>query len=206
MKVVALSDFHLLFRHITVPDGDLLLIAGDMTSKGRFQEIVAFNDWLAQQPHRHKVVVPGNHDFLYETEPALARELTKNCHLLIDQEVTIEGIKIWGSPYTPYFGGWAFNLFENELKTQWDQIPEGLDILVTHGPPYGYLDFAEYSQEHVGCKHLLSALDRAKPKYHVFGHIHEGHGAAMHNEVKLLNVSICNLDYRPVHNPIVFNV
>jgi Icc-related predicted phosphoesterase len=120
--------------------------------------------------------------------------------------VTVDGIRIYGSPWQPFFCNWAFNLrTSKELKEKWDLIPEGIDILVTHGPPYGYGDkLAENGSspgENVGCKELLKAVERVKPKIHAFGHVHEGFGVYTLNNTILINASICDEYYRVINKP-----
>src|SRR5512135_2235582 len=124
MRVVCLSDTHNRHEALLVPDGDLLLHAGDATMRGTESEIAAFDEWLGSLPHRDKVVVAGNHDFLFQTEPAAARRLLRNAVYLEDSGVTISGVTIWGSPWQPWFMDWAFNLPRGApLKAVWDRIP-----------------------------------------------------------------------------------
>src|SRR5262245_14069279 len=180
MKVVLLSDTHNLHDRIEVPEADLLIHAGDATMKGRLEEVLAFDAWLGTLPHRHKVVVAGNHDFLFERQPREARQALRNAVYLQDSGVEIEGLAIWGSPWQPWFHDWAFNLERGEpLRAVWSRIPEGTDVLVTHGPPYGILDEVLPSPHgppqdpHAGCEDLLAAVRRIRPRVHLFGHIHE---------------------------------
>ena len=109
LRLVLLSDTHGLHRNVQVPDGDLLIHAGDFTNFSKSQsEIVDFNTWLGELPHRHKIVVPGNHEFFLEADPS-KRSLLSNATLLINQAIQVEGIRIWGSPVTPLYGG-AFGM------------------------------------------------------------------------------------------------
>jgi len=201
-----------------VPDGDLLVHAGDFTRQGTLREVAAFAEWLRSLPHRHKVVVAGNHDFLFEKEPVLARSLLTGATYLEDEGVTIEGLRIWGSPWQPWFFDWAFNLKRGApLKAKWDLIPEGTDLLVTHGPPHGILDevgrvtgkiaaFAMGQGSHVGCEELAKAVVRLRPKVHVFGHIHEGYGQIRAADTLFVNAANCDKDYRPINAPVVLEV
>ncbi|HNC99840.1 MAG TPA: metallophosphoesterase, partial [Myxococcota bacterium] len=110
---------------------------------------------------------------------------------------------IWGSPWQPRFFDWAFNLDRGEpLRRVWQKIPDGIDILVTHGPPKGILDRVQRGGE-VGCEELREALRRVRPRLHVFGHIHEAYGQLHLDGTHFVNAASCNLDYRPVNPPVV---
>lgn len=203
MRIVCLSDTHGLHDHLRVPDGDLLLHAGDFSMGGHPAEIERFDRWLGTLPHAHKVVVAGNHDFLFEREPARARALLSNASYLQDGEFALDGLRIWGSPWQPWFHDWAFNLARGpELAARWALIPDGVDVLVTHGPPAAILDRTRDGEE-VGCSDLAQALERVRPRLHVFGHIHEGYGRLERDGTTYVNASNCNLRYRAVQPPIV---
>ena len=206
-RVVCLSDTHSR-DGFPVPDGDVLVHAGDLTDRGTQAEVVAANAWLGSLPHPHKVVVAGNHDFLFERQAALARSLVTSAVYLEDSEVTVAKLRIWGSPWQPCFRDWAFNLPRGEkLREKWAQIPEGLDVLITHGPPIGTMDLTN-TGESVGCEELrdrLAAMVRP-PRLHVFGHIHEGYGVLRTAAMISANASICDVGYRPVNAPLVFDL
>ncbi|MBZ5670708.1 MAG: metallophosphatase domain-containing protein [Acidobacteriia bacterium] len=171
MRIVLISDTHGLHHQLDVPGGDLLIHAGDFTLQSRPPSIVAdFNASLGSLPHRHKVVVPGNHEFILE-DPHNRAAIT-NAILLVDSGVEVEGIRIWGSPVTPLYGGAFGKSKPEDRKRHWAQIPEGLDILITHGPPFAILDHGGSAERREGCPHLLEAVFRALPRVHVFGHIH----------------------------------
>lgn len=215
-RIVCLSDTHGRHDAIAVPDGDILIHAGDLSMMGREAEVEAFADWFAAQPHRHKVVIAGNHDWLFERSPARARELMAGVTYVLDEAVRVEGLTVWGSPWQPWFHDWAFNLRRGaEIRAKWDLIPAGTDILVTHGPPFGYLDGVPrawfgnedaIAVEHVGCEELARALERVAPRLHIFGHIHEGYGQAMLGNTLLVNASNCDADYQPINPPIVIDL
>jgi Icc-related predicted phosphoesterase len=204
-RVVCISDTHNRQRAFAVPDGDVLVHAGDLTGRGSVAEIAAVNRWLGGLPHPHKVVIAGNHDFLFERESALARSLLTDALYLEDSGAELAGLRIWGSPWQPWFQDWAFNLPRGKaLPKRWERIPEGLDILVTHGPPMGILDRTA-AGEHVGCEELRARLAamKAPPRLHVFGHIHEAHGIHRAPRTTFVNASVCDLSYRPVHEATV---
>ena len=206
MRFVCLSDTHLRHAGLAVPAGDVLLHAGDLTASGTESEIAAAEGWLASLPHRFKVVIAGNHDFALERGPAQARKLLPSVTYLQDEEVEIEGLRIWGSPWQPWFLDWAFNLERGaDIKAKWDLIPSGIDVLLTHGPPRGILDRTA-SGDDAGCADLLAALARVRPRVHVFGHIHEGSGTQTCDGMRFVNASICDLGYRPVNPPRVFDL
>jgi Icc-related predicted phosphoesterase len=205
MKVVCLADTHTLHENIIVPEGDLLIHAGDFCGSGTIQELLRFNVWLGTLPHQHKIVIAGNHDWPFQRDPSVRGFLT-NAIYLQDSEVTVNGVRIYGSPWQPEFFNWAFNLKRGEeLKRKWDQIPDGVDILVTHGPAYGVGDLL-LSGEHVGCVDLLGAIERVKPRFHICGHIHSGYGSYALKDlgVTMINASNCDEEYRPINRPIVF--
>jgi predicted phosphohydrolase len=206
MRIVCLSDTHDLHDQLQVPDGDLLLHAGDATMRGSEAQIRAFDRWLATLPHRHKVVIAGNHDWAFERTPAAARSWLRAATYLEDSEVTVDGVRIWGSPWQPWFYDWAFNLERGPaIAAKWDRIPAGIDVLVTHGPPAGILDRTDQGDA-VGCADLLAAVRRVRPKLHVFGHIHEAYGTLEQDGVRFVNASNCSVRYRPVQPPIVVDL
>lgn len=206
MRIVCLSDTHDLHDRLQVPDGDLLLHAGDATMKGSLAQLEAFDRWLARQPHRHKVVIAGNHDWGWQETPARARSLLRSAVYLEDAETTIDGLRIWGSPWQPWFYDWAFNLPRGPaIAAKWALIPAGIDVLVTHGPPLGILDRTSRGED-VGCADLLAAVQRVRPRLHVFGHIHEGYGTVVRDGTRFVNASNCSERYNPVQPPIVVDL
>lgn len=208
MKIVCISDTHHGYgasrpNPLTVPDGDVLVFSGDATFTGTVDEVAAFNSWLRRQPHETKVVVPGNHDWLYQRNPDLARSLTSAAKVLVDEGMEVGGIKIWGSPWQPEFNDWAFNLPRGEaLAEKWTMVPCDTDLLVTHGPPMGIGDLS--GKEHVGCSDLMERVEVVKPRWHAFGHVHEGYGVYRPGEssTTFINASVCNWRYEHVNKAI----
>jgi len=226
-RVVCISDTHSLEAKIQhIPDGDILIHAGDFTNTGTLKEVVDWMDWMETLPHPVKIVIGGNHDLTLDEEyyeanwrrwhtskedGAEARRLlreSKNIIYLADEAAEIYGYRFYGSPWQPEFCGWAFNLDRGkECSQAWDKIPDKTDILVTHGPPLGYGDRCEPSGNRAGCLDLLAAVvDRIEPLYHIFGHIHEGYGATTNGITTFINASTCTLGYKPTHGPIVFDL
>lgn len=205
VRLVCLSDTHDLHSSLEVPDGDILIHAGDFTSRGRVPEVEAFGRFLSDLPHRHKIVVAGNHDFLFEREPARAQRLLEGVHYLEHEEIEYEGVRFFGSPWQPRFFDWAFNLDRGKpLAEKWATVPEGIDVLITHTPPHGILDRVARG-ENVGCADLREALSLIQPKLHVFGHIHEARGVQFEEQRVSVNACNCDLAYQPVHPPIVID-
>ncbi|MCU0866457.1 MAG: metallophosphoesterase, partial [Planctomycetes bacterium] len=135
-----------------------------------------------------------------------ARSWLRAATYLEDSEVTVDGVRIWGSPWQPWFYDWAFNLERGPaIAAKWDRIPAGIDVLVTHGPPAGILDRTDQGDA-VGCADLLAAVRRVRPKLHVFGHIHEAYGTLEQDGVRFVNASNCSVRYRPVQPPIVVDL
>lgn len=210
MRIICISDTHQLHDSVKVPDGDVLIHAGDFMSYGsKNKEIRKFDDWLGTLPHPIKICIAGNHDVLFERKPGIARPLLTNCYYLQDGEYTLpNGWRVWGSPWQPEFCNWAFNLDRGEpLREKWDLIPDGIDILITHGPPSGIMDvtepFRHYPGGHSGCEELLKKVKALAPKLHVFGHIHSGHGRYWDGKTTYVNASVCDERYNPIYEPIV---
>lgn len=201
MKIVAISDTHTFEDQIVVPEGDVLIHAGDATIEGSIAEVARFAEWFQSQPHEHKIFVAGNHDWLFQTQRALARSMIEDfAYYLEDSLVEIEGVTFYGSPWQPEFCNWAFNVRRGQdIARKWNMIPEGVDVLITHGPPYGIRDWAIEGGEHLGCEELLKRVERIKPRFHVFGHIHGGAGGTTRNGTLFYNVSICDESYAPVN-------
>ncbi len=190
-----------------MPDGDIVIHAGDFTKRGESGEIADFLEWFSGLPHPHKIFVGGNHDFLLEKAPeAFAKMIPPSCIYLNDTAAMVAGLIVWGSPITPFFFDWAFNRHRGaDIRKHWDLIPDRVDILVTHGPPYGVLDLTARGQR-VGCKDLTQSVQRVKPRIHLFGHIHEAYGEREQNGTRFINASVLNLEYRRVNAPVVVDV
>ena len=206
MELVCLSDTHGLHWQVSVPEGDVLIHAGDLTRYGHLEEVADFNTWLGKLPHRHKIVVAGNHDWCFERHPIAARALLTNAHYLLDEGVLIDNCRFYGSPWQPWFNDWAFNLKRSaDLRAKWQAIPDDTDVLITHGPPYGHGDCL-HTGAFVGCNDLLNRVELLKPALHIFGHIHEGHGITSNRHTQFVNASICNRKKQPINPPFSFTL
>jgi Icc-related predicted phosphoesterase len=186
--VVCISDTHELHRELEVPNGDLLIHAGDFTFFNHTSKIRDFNDWLGELPHRHKVVIPGNHDCVFHKDP-LARGLITNAVLLINESVTLCGLNIWGSPVTCDDAAYGHTTAEDRAAL-YATIPPDTNIVVTHGPPQGILDHEKGSDHLQGCPQLRKAVLRLKPRLHVFGHCHVGYGALPTARTLFINAAL----------------
>jgi Icc-related predicted phosphoesterase len=192
MKVAVFSDTHTLHWKIKIPDADILIFAGDMTHCRTDREVVDFNDFLRSLPHKHKIVVAGNHDHRLADDPKKAKLLLSDAVYLQDESVVVEGITIYGAPWNPLINDYACDAFAlprgKVLKRKWDMIPSGIDILVTHAPPSGIFD--RNGPVSHGCTDLAAAVATLKPKYHIFGHIHNRHGAVKYGETWYVNGNV----------------
>jgi Icc-related predicted phosphoesterase len=201
MRSVVISDTHGL--HIQVPrlpDGDALVHAGDFLNSGLdFRELFSFNQWLGEQDFQHRIVCSGNHDRYFQAAPKIARSILTNATYLENTGTMIDGVSFWGFPYTPEFMNWAF-MYPPGLAARryWDQIPRNLDVLITHGPPFGILDQSTPGGPHLGCEELRKAIEDKKPRVHLFGHIHGGAGVFESGATRFVNVAYLNESYKPL--------
>lgn len=192
VRIVAVADTHLFHdERFVVPDGDVFVHAGDMCRRGDLAELAIAAAWIEALPHRHKVIVAGNHDWAFQRDPARARAKIAGCTYLEDEGALIEGLRFWGSPWQPAFHGWAFNLPRGEaLREKWALIPAGIDVLVTHSPPHGIGDSSGWEDgERAGCEELRARVAAVRPRLHLFGHIHQDGGVWGEGETVFANVT-----------------
>jgi Icc-related predicted phosphoesterase len=210
-RIVCVSDTHNRHERVRLPEGDVLIHAGDLTMRGRRDEIYRAFEWLSKQPHRRIVVIPGNHDRVLQNIPQLSSRLRSafpRVELLIDQETVVFGMRVYGSPWQPWFNDWAYNFEtgrdgDKQAEDTWAKIPDDTTILVTHGPAFDILD-TTIRREHVGCVALRARISQLKNlRLHVFGHVHEGYGFTKRNGVLFVNASACGADYSPIRQPLV---
>jgi Icc-related predicted phosphoesterase len=207
VKIVAVSDLHGTLPEI--PPCDLLLVCGDICPledhsvghQGKWLD-TTFRHWLMGVPARKVIGVAGNHDWVFQTAASqVPRGLAWT--YLEDSGCEWERLHFWGSPWQPQFCNWAFNLDEAGLARKWAQIPPGTDVLVLHGPPFGYGDTVVRRDGVVqtGSPSLVVRIDEVRPRLVVFGHIHEGRGQWRRGRSVLANVTVMDEFYRPVHRP-----
>lgn len=208
VKIVCIADTHLDWNKVKVPDGDIFIHAGDWEAFFT-QHISEFNRWLGKLPHKHKIVIAGNHDKFVAENGCLVKEMITNAIYLENSGCKVMGLKFWGSPITPRFGDWFFMKERgSSIRRYWDEIPMGTDVLITHGPPYGIMDYVPYSygSHNVGCKDLLEVINKIKPKVHIFGHIHGGYGLQPSDTTLFINASVMDESYTVVNKPIEITV
>lgn len=224
MRITFISDTHT--KHTTLsnflPGGDLLIHAGDFMSSGyNPSEAESFFSWFDSiGGYETKILISGNHDRIMENDPSWASGILtgyKTIEYLQDNGLTLyfdgpngdfpeDNIRVWGTPWQPEFYNWAFNLPRGgeEIKSKCNLIPQNIDILVTHGPPFSKLDRVK-GGGNVGCEDLLAAVGRVKPKIHVFGHIHEGAGYVFDGTTHFFNASVLNERYEFRNKPLTID-
>jgi Icc-related predicted phosphoesterase len=208
LRIVAISDTYGQHRKLNLPEGDVLIHAGDISNKGDDLEIFDFINWFENQNFKSKIFIAGNHDFYFErnTPKEIEKLLPKDIYYLNDSGVEIGGIKFWGSPITPWFYNWAFNRHRGiDIAKHWELIPQDIDVLITNGPMFKRLD-ENIEGKHVGCKDLFIKSQALNLKAHIFGHIHESYGIVERQNIKFLNASVLNEKYQLVNNPLVLDV
>src|SRR5215469_15907640 len=210
MIIDCISDLHGFFPKME--GGDLLIVAGDLTAKDTINCWIKFYDWLKAQDYREKIVIGGNHDHDLEDYvdemDTLGKPFEGIATFLCDSGTTFEGLKIWGSPWTPTFPGinpkcTAFTGTEEEIYERFVKIPQDVDILVTHGPAWKELDLT-LSRHSAGSTALHGWLKYVgRPKLHIFGHIHEAYGEKVcFPEMRSINCSHVDRYYQPVNEPV----
>lgn len=207
MRLVAISDTHQQHASLDMPAGDVLIHAGDWTHRGRKDEIDNFLEWFAFQPHPHKILICGNHDMGHAADTAhIFCSHIRNMHYLEDSYIIINSTLFYGSPWTPAFFQWGFMTHSDaERENTWKRIPTYTDVLITHGPPFGYLD--KNSQNYkCGDATLAKYVRKIAPKVHIFGHIHEAHGQTHINKTRLYNVASLDGDYKGIRKPTVIDI
>lgn len=189
MRIVCVSDTH--NSKPDLPDGDILIHSGDLTVRGYRIEVYRQLGWLEMNRSRYRevIVVPGNHDLYFEEHWAAAQADcdAADIRLLHNAGLEAAGLQIYGSAHTPTYHDWAFMLAGPEIARAWSHIPEGLDVLITHGPPAGILD--QSYRGSIGCPHLAEAVRRVRPKLHIFGHAHEGRGMVEQDGITFVNAA-----------------
>ena len=196
MNITVISDTHNKHEYLDIPLSDVIIHCGDFSSGGEISTF-KFLNWFKTLKNPYKILVAGNHDEYVEKKGKFwFTEYCKNIGIIYlqDSSVIIDGIKIYGSPYSNTFGNWSFMKHESTIKDIWDLIEEDSDIVITHGPAYGILDLVNQDilEPNVGSQSLSEKLKTLpKIKYHLFGHIHEAYGLVK-NKYTSINASIFN--------------
>ena len=203
MIIAAISDLH---GYVPAPSvqvdidrADVVCICGDVESRAADTLV-----WINEQK-KPVVLTPGNHDRFFSEADARSYNwgLKPHVRVLIDEGCEIDGVRFWGTPWSPIFFDWAFMLPSEGLREKFAKIPEGIDMLITHGPPSiprASIDMIEGKKEHIGSKELYEAVKRAQPRYHFCGHIHTGdHGCSRIGRTECFNVSYLNEQYEPTY-------
>ena len=205
IKLWHISDTHGDHALLTVPKGIKIVIhSGDHSNHydeyRNEPEARAFLHWFGKLKIPYKILIAGNHDAFAARSNQEFRNLCAMYDIIyLENDWTyVEGIKIWGSPLTPTFKTWHFMKDRSTLHDVWKQIPEDTDIVIVHGPPKGILD-ASYrndgTTDKCGCLSLKKhILERIKPKFVLFGHIH--------NNEDIINAGVLKLS---VHDTIFSN-
>lgn len=207
MKVTLISDTH--NKHSLIPKdslkGDIIIHSGDFSSLGHRHECKDFLKWYNSLDYKYKVFICGNHEVGVQKDPHMLTTLLIQYPDLIylnEESVNIEGLNIYGSPWTPFFFNWAYNAQRGEeIKKHWDKIPNNTDILVTHGPVYGINDTVLGRPENLGCKDLYDKILEIKPLIHTCGHIHTGNGYKEFNDINFFNTSVLDESYQMRYKP-----
>ena len=207
MRIVAISDTHTQHPNLKVPDGDVLLFAGDGEFRSA-QDLIKFNRWLSRLNHPIIIVIGGNHDFYCQKFPnETVRFLNKAIYLRDEQFELPNGMVVWGSPMTKTFLNWAFMDTEENLdRNYWSKIPQNTDILLVHGPAYKHLDTVSPGKDHLGSETLAKKIVELKIPYVVHGHIHGGYGVKKTENTTYINCSLLDEDYQLVNKPVVIDV
>lgn len=172
MKILHLSDTHGFHRRLSgLPYADVVVHSGDFTMNGSEAEAIDFLNWFCDLPHRHKIFICGNHDdCLYG---AKIDGLDSNVHYLCNSGVIIGGVKFYGVPM------FMADCITHRQAAFYADIPADTDVLITHSPAYGILDFD--NRVNYGSEELLYSIQAIDLKAHLFGHIHAGHGQTAAN-------------------------
>lgn len=223
-KITFISDTHGKHKMLTndLIGGDILIHSGDMMTDGYSKnELIDFLNWFdSLENYKTKLFIAGNHDRIIQNEPEWFRGIIssyKTIKYLQDEDfveyydgnngdIPEENIRFYGSPWQPWFYDWAFNLPRNsdELREKWNKIPKDTNILITHSPPYGYLDKPYGHHLPVGCEILRKVINENKPKIMVFGHIHGSHGYYFNGHTHFINASVLNEQYMYTNLPLTF--
>jgi Icc-related predicted phosphoesterase len=193
MRLLHISDTHSQHNLLkNLPNADVIVHSGDASFAGSEDEVLDFLNWFCDLDYPHKIFVAGNHDDCLYGEQI--EGLPNDCHYLCHSGVEIEGVKFWG---TPLFVGDFLKKGRIEQMTK--QIPDDTDVLISHSPPFGILDFND--NINYGCPSLLKAVERINPRYNMFGNIHADNGIKKIGQTTFVNSAIMNEKYELINKP-----
>ena len=192
MKILHLSDTHGCHHRLKdLHEADILVHSGDFTMNGSEQEVIDFLNWFCDLDYPHKILICGNHDdCLYG---ATINGLDNNVHYLCNSGIELYGLRFYGVPM------FMADCITERQSLNYAKIPIDTDVLITHAPPFGILDFDD--NINYGSEELLSCLNAVKPRMHLFGHIHAQHGMMVYNGIIFSNGAIMNADYSNFATP-----
>jgi Icc-related predicted phosphoesterase len=216
MRLLIFGDTH--GQHLQLPklpEADVVVFAGDFCNSGSMVDCIRFLNWFNMLDYKHRICIAGNHDrYMDEGSPSGIRVIIPpGVTYLQESGIEIEGLKFWGSPYTPTFLNWYFMADRGlDIQKHWDKIPDDTDILITHGPVRGIHDLVPKwevlgAYENVGCEDLQRTVEMIKPMLHICGHVHCGYGIKSDRYTTYINASVCNEDYNPLANkPVLVDI
>jgi len=221
------SKFH---SKLQIPDCDVVIHSGDIGGRTNASELSEFLNWFEKLPAKKKIWTGGNHDLILDKDwvdrqaynnvisGMIAQQLYDEGQKILKEFDTVyllnsgfeyEGIKFWGSPYSPSFHRqyWAFNADRGEeIKRHWDLIPDDTDVLITHTPLKHILDRCANDGFHAGCEELNIIVNQKQYAVHASGHIHEGYGTHLQNKTLCINASVLNESYELKNKPVLVEI
>ena len=208
MKIIAISDTHGSEHELILPKGDILIHCGDFHITS-LNELEYANRWFGKQNYDWKIFVAGNHDtYIEKIGKDMAKSLFTNAFYLQEDLIEIEGLRIYGSPYSPEFNNWSFMYTRRSLEAKeiWKHTPKSLDILATHTMPYGILD-TNYCNEHCGCEVLAREIFKRDIKIQIGGHLHnEGGTSKKIGDTTFYNASLLDEKYALTHKATIIEI
>ena len=203
MKLVIISDTHSRHEELGTLHGDVLIHCGDSGNgfTRHASDVDSLDDWFGQQAFDRILCIGGNHDFEMQARAERGGPVFRNAEYLQDQAYEYRGVRFYGSPWTPELVDWAYYLDDDELRDRWELIPDEVEVLITHTPPFGILD-CNTSGRHCGCRELQRRLLDLHPRIHCFGHIHASAGTTSLKGTTFVNASMVNRRYEIARAPV----
>jgi Icc-related predicted phosphoesterase len=201
MRILHISDTHNLHQQLTdLPVADITIHSGDISYAGTGKEVMDFIEWFGALECEYKIFIAGNHDYCLDgkRQDVIQSFLPENCFYLCNTGVEIEGVKFWGVPF--FFSDDVSGRYLDKIA----QIPADTDVLISHGPPFGILDKA--GEITYGCRDLLRRVLAIRPRYHLFGHIHNAYGIEESGYTTFANAALVDKDYRLLNKPFIFDI